>query len=34
MAREAPSNAIVFFTGSLYVVGEARALLLRGREQA
>ena len=34
MAREAPGDAIVFFTGSLYVVGEARALLLPGREQA
>lgn len=27
MAEEAPSDAIVFFTGSLYLVGEARALL-------
>jgi dihydrofolate synthase / folylpolyglutamate synthase len=29
MAREAPREAGVFFTGSLFVVGEARALLLR-----
>jgi dihydrofolate synthase / folylpolyglutamate synthase len=27
-ARTAPANALVFFTGSLFVVGEARALLL------
>lgn len=27
LARQAPSEAIVFFTGSLFVVGEARALL-------
>ncbi|MGI8958701.1 MAG: bifunctional folylpolyglutamate synthase/dihydrofolate synthase [Bryobacteraceae bacterium] len=28
MARTAPKHAIVFFTGSLFLVGEARALLL------
>ncbi|HEX3681837.1 MAG TPA: folylpolyglutamate synthase/dihydrofolate synthase family protein [Bryobacteraceae bacterium] len=28
IARAAPQNAVVFFTGSLFVVGEARALLL------
>lgn len=28
LARLAPRNAIVFFTGSLFLVGEARALLL------
>jgi hypothetical protein len=28
VARSAPAEAIVFFTGSLFVVGEARALLL------
>jgi dihydrofolate synthase/folylpolyglutamate synthase len=28
LARQAPPEAIVFFTGSLFVVGEARALLL------
>lgn len=27
MARLAPSNAVVFFTGSLFLVGEARAIL-------
>ena len=27
LARHAPSNAVVFFTGSLFLVGEARALL-------
>lgn len=27
VARSAPANAIVFFTGSLFLVGEARALL-------
>ena len=27
LARQAPSEAIVFFTGSLFVVGEARAIL-------
>jgi dihydrofolate synthase/folylpolyglutamate synthase len=27
-AEEAPSDAIVFFTGSLYLVGEARPLLV------
>lgn len=26
-ARQAPSNAVVFFTGSLFLVGEARAIL-------
>ena len=31
IARTAPQNAIVFFTGSLFVVGEARALSL-GKE--
>ena len=29
-AREAPRDAVVFFTGSLYVVGEARGLLPNG----
>lgn len=28
LARTAPSDAVVFFTGSLFVVGEARALLV------
>jgi dihydrofolate synthase/folylpolyglutamate synthase len=28
VARNAPANAVVFFTGSLYLVGEARALLV------
>ncbi len=28
VARQAPAEAMVFFTGSLFVVGEARALLL------
>lgn len=28
LARQAPSEAVVFFTGSLYLVGEARKLLL------
>jgi dihydrofolate synthase/folylpolyglutamate synthase len=28
VARTAPKDAIVFFTGSLFLVGEARALLL------
>lgn len=28
LAREAPREAVVFFTGSLFVVGEARGLLL------
>jgi dihydrofolate synthase/folylpolyglutamate synthase len=28
VARSAPANAVVFFTGSLYLVGEARALLV------
>jgi hypothetical protein len=27
IARTAPEDAIVFFTGSLFLVGEARALL-------
>jgi dihydrofolate synthase/folylpolyglutamate synthase len=27
IASKAPQNAVVFFTGSLFVVGEARALL-------
>jgi dihydrofolate synthase/folylpolyglutamate synthase len=27
LASKAPPNAVVFFTGSLFVVGEARALL-------
>jgi dihydrofolate synthase/folylpolyglutamate synthase len=27
MARDAPENSVVFFTGSLYLVGEARRLL-------
>jgi dihydrofolate synthase/folylpolyglutamate synthase len=27
LTRQAPGDAIVFFTGSLFVVGEARALL-------
>lgn len=31
-ARTAPSDAIVFFTGSLFLVGEARALLTRKKE--
>ncbi len=30
LARLAPANAAVFFTGSLFVVGEARALLCTG----
>lgn len=29
VARTAPQDAIVFFTGSLFLVGEARALLIR-----
>jgi dihydrofolate synthase/folylpolyglutamate synthase len=29
MARAAPRNAIVFFTGSLFLVGEARGLLVK-----
>jgi dihydrofolate synthase/folylpolyglutamate synthase len=29
IARTAPSDAVVFFTGSLFLVGEARALLTR-----
>jgi dihydrofolate synthase / folylpolyglutamate synthase len=29
VARTAPPDAVVFFTGSLFVVGEARALLVR-----
>ncbi len=28
IAKEAPQNAVVFFTGSLYLVGEARKLLV------
>lgn len=30
IARSAPQNAMVFFTGSLFVVGEVRGLLVRG----
>jgi folylpolyglutamate synthase/dihydropteroate synthase len=29
MARRAPADAAVFITGSLYLVGEARALLVQ-----
>jgi dihydrofolate synthase/folylpolyglutamate synthase len=29
LARKAPPGAIVFFTGSLYLVGEARKLLVQ-----
>jgi dihydrofolate synthase / folylpolyglutamate synthase len=32
IARTAPSNAVVFFTGSLFLVGEARALLIGKNE--
>jgi len=32
MAHTAPPNAIVFFTGSLFLVGEARALLVKRSE--
>ena len=32
IARTAPSDAVVFFTGSLFLVGEARALLIRKSE--
>ena len=32
IARTAPRNAIVFFTGSLFLVGEARALLVKKSE--
>ena len=31
IARTAPSEAVVFFTGSLFLVGEARALLIGNR---
>lgn len=31
LARAAPADAIVFFTGSLFLVGEARALLMNDR---
>ncbi len=31
LARVAPADAIVFFTGSLFLVGEARALLMSGK---
>jgi dihydrofolate synthase / folylpolyglutamate synthase len=32
IARAAPPDAVVFFTGSLFLVGEARALLIRKSE--